>query len=95
MARTFSGRMSARPLAGPARWLLVVALLPLSGTQVLAGSLALARDAVNVPRVAGYNVHYGTSAGNYTAQRDVGNVTTSTVPNLIDGTRTIPTIIGA
>ena len=85
MANTISGRVSARPFVGPVQWLLVAALLLLSETQVLAGSLALAWDPVNDPRVAGYKVHYGTASGNYTAQRDVGKVTTSTIPNLVDG----------
>ncbi|MBP1689088.1 MAG: depolymerase family esterase, partial [Deltaproteobacteria bacterium] len=85
MAETILGRRGPRTFLGPAQRFLAIALLLLLGTQALAGSLALAWDPVNDPRVAGYKVHYGTSAGNYTAQIDAGNVATSTVPNLADG----------
>ena len=76
---------SPRSIHGLARHLLLFVLLMLAAMQATAGSLALAWDPVNDPRVAGYKVHYGTSSGNYTAQMDAGNVTTSTVPNLVDG----------
>lgn len=35
--------------------------------------------------IAGYRVHYGTSSGNYTQMRDVGNATTATISNLANG----------
>ena len=76
---------SPRSIHGLARHLLLFVLLMLAAMQTTAGSLALAWDPVNDPRVAGYKVHYGTSSGNYTAQMEAGNVTTSTVPNLVDG----------
>ena len=76
---------SPQSIHGLARHLLLFVLLMLAAMQATAGSLALAWDPVNDPRVAGYKVHYGTSSGNYTAQMDAGNVTTSTVPNLVDG----------
>ena len=76
---------SPRSIHGLARHLLLFVLLMLAAMQATAGSLALAWDPVNDPRVAGYKVHYGTTSGNYTAQMDAGNVTTSTVPNLADG----------
>lgn len=76
---------SPRSIHGLARHLLLFVLLMLAAMQATAGSLALAWDPVNDPRVAGYKIHYGTSSGNYSAQMDAGNVTTSTVPNLADG----------
>ena len=87
MANTISGRMSARPFVAPAQWLLVVALLLLTGTQALAGSISLAWDPVGDPRLAGYKVYYGTSSRNYSGQIDVGNVTTRTVSGLTDGAK--------
>ena len=87
MAHTISGRTSARPFVGPAQWLLVVALLLLTGTQALAGSISLAWDPVGDPRLAGYKVYYGTSSRNYTGQVDVGNATTRTVTGLTDGAK--------
>ena len=53
--------------------------------NAFAGSINLAWDAVNDPRLAGYKVYYGTASGAYTGQIDVGNVTTRTVSNLVDG----------
>ena len=87
MANTISRRISARPLVGPAQWLLMVALLLLSGTQALAGSISLAWDPVADPRLAGYKLYYGTASRNYTGQVDVGNVTTRTVTGLTDGAK--------
>ena len=63
----------------------LVALLLVSATSAFAGSVNLAWDAVNDPRVSGYKVYYGTSSRTYTGQIDVGNATTRTVSNLIDG----------
>ena len=63
----------------------LLAILIASITSAFAGSINLAWDAVNDPRVSGYKVYYGTSSRNYTGQIDVGNATTRTVSNLIDG----------
>ena len=65
----------------------LLALILVSVTSALAGSLTLAWDPVTDSRVAGYKIHYGTSSRNYTSHIDVGNVTTRTVPNLTDGVR--------
>jgi hypothetical protein len=35
--------------------------------------------------LAGYRIHYGTSSGNYTARKDVGNLVTCTVTDLTPG----------
>lgn len=63
----------------------LVALLFASVKSACTGSVSLAWDAVNDPRLAGYRVYYGTSSCSYTGQIDVGNMTTQTVSNPIDG----------
>ena len=50
----------------------LLAILIASITGALAGSINLAWDAVNDPRVSGYKVYYGTSSRTYTGQIDVG-----------------------
>ena len=50
-----------------------------------AGSLTLAWDASPASSVATYIVEWGGSAGVYTDQSDVGNVTTYTIEGLVDG----------
>ena len=54
--------------------------------QVDAASLTLAWDAPDDETVAGYIVRYGTSAGVYTSQIDVGDATTIAVNGLADST---------
>ena len=54
--------------------------------RAFAGTVTLAWDPVNSPLVAGYMVYYGPAAGNYTSSIDVGNLTSYTVPNLVEGT---------
>jgi len=36
--------------------------------------------------LAGYKIYYGTSPGNFTTEKNIGNVTTYTVPDLAYGT---------
>ena len=74
MLRLFNG------LASPG--LLFVFLL-LVAVRALAGGVTLAWDAVS--GAAGYTVYYGPAVGNYTANLDVGNTTTSPVTNLTEG----------
>ncbi len=45
----------------------------------------MAWDPVASPALVGYMVYYGPSAGNYPTRIDVGNTTTYTVPNLVEG----------
>lgn len=59
--------------------------LLLAASLASAGSVNLAWDAVTSSSLAGYKIHYGSSAGSYTAAIDVGNRTSYTVPNLADG----------
>ena len=74
MLRLFNG------LASPG--LLFVFLL-LVAVRALAGGVTLAWDPVS--GAAGYTVYYGPAVGNYTANLDVGNTTTSPVSNLTEG----------
>ena len=39
------------------------------------------------PGVTGYRIYYGATSGNYTNSITVGNVTASTIPNLVSGAR--------
>jgi hypothetical protein len=48
--------------------------------------VTLAWDASTDPDIAGYKVYYGNSSGSYQAVIDVGNLTTWSISNLIDGT---------
>lgn len=49
------------------------------------GSVTLAWDASPDATVTGYRVYYGGASGNYTNSAAVGNVTTATFANLVDG----------
>ncbi len=66
-------------------WSLFSVLMALAPVAAQAGSVTLAWDPVTTAAVAGYRLHYGPSAGNYTASIDVGNTTSRTVQNLTDG----------
>jgi len=54
-------------------------------SRAAARNLALSWNPSTDSDVAGYNIYYGTSAGNYTNKVTVGNTTTATVSNLIAG----------
>ncbi len=60
-------------------------LLLLVTVRAFAGSVSLSWDPVSNPTLAGYKVYYGPAVGNYTSSVDVGNVTTYTVVNLVEG----------
>ena len=62
------------------------ALLLMLVGPALAGSVKLAWNPVTSPPAAGYKIHYGTAAGNYPSQIDVGNVTSYAVTGLTEGT---------
>ena len=58
----------------------------LSPTNSLAGQANLAWDPPDISTdVTGYMIHYGTASGTYSQAIDVGNTTSYTVSNLIDG----------
>ena len=75
------------------RWNARVALIPgalflvllVVTVRAFASGATLAWDPVNSPALAGYVLHYGPSAGNYTSRIDVGNTTSRTVSNLTEG----------
>jgi fibronectin type III domain protein len=66
--------------------LLLLASLGVTGAQGQS-SVALAWDAVTGGSVAGYRVYQGTASGVYTQSILAGNVTQTTLANLIDGTQ--------
>ena len=54
-------------------------------TYAYAGQVSLAWDANTEPTLGGYQLHYGQTSGNYTANVDVGNTTSYTLASLQDG----------
>lgn len=79
-----------RPLGSPARLHHLVAALVSAlvlNASAHAGTVTLAWDANAEADLAGYVVSWGTTPGSYTQSRDVGNVVTTAVPNLVTGTR--------
>ena len=91
--KTFEGNPVARISNRPSPKLFTRVLSPgallflliLISARVFAGGATLAWDPVNSPSLVGYMVYYGPAAGNYTSSIDVGNTTTYTVPNLVEG----------
>jgi hypothetical protein len=65
-------------------WVFSLALF-LCASLASATSVDLAWDAVNASNLAGYKVHYGLASGNYTATKDVGEPTTTTISGLEAG----------
>ena len=63
----------------------VISILVVSFPNALAANVTLAWDANTESDLAGYKLYYGTATRNYPNNIDVGNVTTHTVPNLVDG----------
>jgi PKD repeat protein len=66
------------------KWSFFAALM-LVAVRAVAGTMGLAWDPVVGPVLISYTVYYGTSAGHYTQQVDVGYATMFTVPELIEG----------
>ena len=54
-------------------------------SNVYAGQVTLAWDAVSAPSLSGYRLYYGQNSGSYSSQLDAGTQTTYTVPGLTDG----------
>jgi hypothetical protein len=65
----------------------IISLFGLLLQAQAATSVSLAWDPSRASGIAGYRLHYGTSNGSYSQQIDVGNTTTATVSNLVDGQR--------
>ena len=57
-----------------------------SGSITLAWDTPINSDGTPVVNVAGYNVHYGTSSGNYDKKVNTGTQTTCTINGLVPGT---------
>lgn len=57
------------------------------GVGAYAGQVNLAWDANTQSTLGGYKLYYGTTSGSYSANIDIGNKTSYTVPNLTDGTQ--------
>jgi len=53
--------------------------------NINAGSIVLNWNGSASPQVAGYNVYYGTTSGNYLSMLPAGNVTSLTISNLTLG----------
>ncbi len=70
-----------------ARWaLLSISLTVLSQiSSFAAGSVVLAWDASPDAAVVGYRVYFGPGSGNYTNSATIGNATSATFNNLVDG----------
>lgn len=66
------------------RLLLLLALSALLALPVSAGTLPVAWSPVTASDLAGYRLFWGTTAGSYTGQVDVGKVTTATLVGLPD-----------
>jgi len=63
--------------------ILVILTLPFfCNYMVLAADVTLGWDPNTEPDIAGYEVYYGYSSGNYTEMIDVGNYTSCTIGNL-------------
>src|SRR2546426_549642 len=90
-ATVLSGKLSgSRTLAGQLRRALFVAcvltvLCSLAPAVANAAKVTLAWDANTDPDLAGYKLYYGLSSGSYQSSVDVGNVTSYTLPGLLDG----------
>jgi hypothetical protein len=63
---------------------LVLGLSALSGWSIRGAEVTLAWDPNVEADVAGYRIYYGTPAGTYNEQLDVGNVTSFTVGGLVE-----------
>ncbi len=78
-------RSGLRAVAVVARSTGLFLFLLLTAARVLAGSATLAWSPVTSPALSGYMIYYGPAAGNYPSKIDVGNTTTYTVSNLVEG----------
>ena len=84
MAR-FPGCISSIALRAFVQACALFAVVLAFAAPALAGTAKLAWDPVISPLLAGYVIHYGPAAGNYTASVDAGNVTAYTVSGLTEG----------
>ena len=72
-------------------FLMIILLLPCTVYLVPctavaeAATVTLEWDPNTEPELAGYKIYWGTSSGNYTSSKDVGNTTTCTITGLDEG----------
>ena len=78
-------RTTLRAVGALAHRGMLFAMLLLVAVRAFAGGAVLAWDPVTSAALAGYKVYYGPAAGSYTSNIDVGNTTTYTVANLVEG----------
>jgi hypothetical protein len=82
-------RETNRPMPMLATLILAVALSPVAfptlHASISVGSVTLAWDANDEPDVAGYRIYYGQPEGSFDQSVDVGNVTTASIENLMEG----------
>jgi PKD repeat protein len=85
MFRSLSSILTTAKTIG---WFHIFSILALflCATKAFPADVTLAWDANSEPNLGGYELHWGQSSGNYTQDRDVGNVTTYTVTGLQDET---------
>jgi hypothetical protein len=63
--------------------LIILFVVPVSAAN--AASVDLQWDPNSEPELAGYRVYWGTSSGNYSASKDVGKTTTTTITGVEEG----------
>lgn len=72
------------------RWMIVFLILLVSSfvyaVEAPRFDVTLEWDANSEPNLGGYKIYYGTQSGVYNTTIDVGNVTTYTIHDLIEGT---------
>jgi len=72
-------------------FLMIILLLPCTvylvpcSAVAEAATVTLEWDPNTEPELAGYKIYWGTSSGNYTSSKDVGNTTTCTITGLDEG----------
>ena len=72
-------------LKGLVRPSLLLFFLLLVSVRTFAAQVTLAWDPVSDPTLVGYMIYYGPAAGTYGSSIDVGNTTSYTVTNLVEG----------
>lgn len=60
-------------------------ILERMAVALMAGSITLAWDANTEPDLAGYNIYYGQTSGDYGTSLNVGNVTERTITGFVNG----------
>lgn len=74
--------------------LLLFAVSFLGSTSALAGSLLVSWSPISNSALAGYKIKYGVASGSYSQSVNVGNVTSQTLQNLVDGTTYYLVVVG-